>query len=60
MPPSLLGTSGPLTTAGHLMLRVSPGGQIEAYDARSGELLRRVSSGNLEIHTLHAPWGGGR
>lgn len=37
MPASWLGTSGPLTTAGGLMFRGSPGGQVEAYDARTGE-----------------------
>ena len=37
VPTALLGTSGPLTTAGGLMVRGSPGGQVEAYDARTGE-----------------------
>ena len=37
VPSPLLGTSGPLTTAGGLMFRGSPGGQVEAYDARTGE-----------------------
>ena len=37
MPASWLGTSGPLTTAGGLMFRGSAGGQVEAYDARTGE-----------------------
>ena len=37
VPASLLGTSGPLTTAGGLMFRGSAGGQVEAYDARTGE-----------------------
>ena len=36
VPPALLGTSGPLTTAGGLMVRGSAGGQVEAYDARTG------------------------
>lgn len=36
VPRSLLGTSGPLTTAGGLMFRGSAGGQVEAYDARTG------------------------
>ncbi|MGI9592494.1 MAG: amine dehydrogenase large subunit [Myxococcota bacterium] len=36
------------------------GGSLAVYDALTGELLRRVSSGNLTIHTLHAPWGGER
>ncbi len=36
MPASWLGTSGPLTTAGGLMFRGSAGGQVEAYDARTG------------------------
>ena len=37
MPASWLGTSGPLTTAGGLMFRGSAGGQVEAYDARTGD-----------------------
>ena len=36
VPAALLGTSGPLTTAGGLMFRGSAGGQVEAYAARSG------------------------
>jgi len=35
------------------------GGSVAVYDATSGELLRRVSSGNLTTHTLQAPWGAG-
>ena len=37
MPSAFLGTSGPLVTAGGLLFRASPGGQVEAYDARTGE-----------------------
>ena len=37
MPSAFLGTSGPLVTAGGLLFRGSPGGQVEAYDARTGE-----------------------
>ena len=36
VPIPLLGTSGPLTTAGGLMFRGSAGGQVEAYNARTG------------------------
>ena len=36
VPIATLGTSGPLTTAGGLMFRGSAGGQVEAYDARTG------------------------
>ena len=36
VPSSLLGTSGPLTTAGGLMFRGVPDGLVEAYDARTG------------------------
>ena len=36
VPIETLGTSGPLTTAGGLMFRGSAGGQVEAYDARTG------------------------
>ena len=37
LPQSLLGTSGPLTTAGGLMFRAAPDGLVEAYDARIGD-----------------------
>ena len=36
MPTAFLGTSGPLVTAGGLLFRGSPGGQVEAYDVRTG------------------------
>ena len=36
VPTALLGTSGPLSTAGGLMFRAAPDGLVEAYDARSG------------------------
>ena len=36
MPSAFLGTSGPLVTAGGLLFRGSPGGQVEAYDVRTG------------------------
>ena len=35
-PAAFLGTSGPLVTAGGLLFRGSPGGQVEAYDVRTG------------------------
>jgi methylamine dehydrogenase heavy chain len=34
------------------------GGSLAVYDAMSGELLRRVATGNMTIHALQAPWGG--
>ena len=37
IPAALLGTSGPLTTAGGLMFRGSAGGQVEAFDTRTGD-----------------------
>ena len=37
VPSALLGTSGPLTTAGGLTFRGSTNGQVEAFDARTGE-----------------------
>ena len=37
VPTALLGTSGPLTTAGGLMFRGAPDGLVEAYDARTGD-----------------------
>ncbi|MCH7749842.1 MAG: PQQ-binding-like beta-propeller repeat protein [Acidobacteria bacterium] len=37
VPTRLLGTSGPLTTAGGLMFRGAPDGLVEAYDARTGD-----------------------
>ncbi len=36
------------------------GGSVAVLDADSGELLRRVTSGNLTCHVLQAPWDGGR
>ena len=36
MPSAFLGVSGPLVTAGGLLFRGSPGGQVEAYDVRTG------------------------
>ncbi len=37
------------------------GGSVAVLDADSGELLRRVTTGNLTCHVLQAPWqGGGR
>jgi methylamine dehydrogenase heavy chain len=33
------------------------GGSLGVYDARSGDLLRRVPTGNLATHVLQAPWG---
>jgi quinohemoprotein ethanol dehydrogenase len=43
--PPALGTSGPLTTAGGLMFRGDPGGELQAYDARTGDLLWRFQTG---------------
>ena len=37
MPSAFLGVSGPLVTAGGLLFRGSPGGQVEAYDVRTGD-----------------------
>jgi methylamine dehydrogenase heavy chain len=34
------------------------GGSVAVYDAMSGELLRRVATGNMTTHALQAPWGG--
>ncbi len=34
------------------------GGSLAVYDGLTGELLRRVPSGNLTTHVLQAPWGG--
>jgi methylamine dehydrogenase heavy chain len=35
------------------------GGSLAVYDAETGEFLRRVSSGNLTVERLDAPWDGG-
>jgi alcohol dehydrogenase (cytochrome c) len=40
-----LGNSGPLTTAGGLMLRGDPNGNFQAYDAKTGELLWQFQTG---------------
>ena len=42
-----LGASGPLTTAGGLMFRGAIDGQVEAYDARTGEQVWTFQTGNL-------------
>jgi quinohemoprotein ethanol dehydrogenase len=44
LPPNL-GTSGPLTTAGGLMFRGDAGGSVQAYDAKSGDLLWEFQTG---------------
>lgn len=45
MPPTPLGTSGPLTTAGGLVFRGATDGNIEAYDANTGARLWRFQTG---------------
>jgi plastocyanin len=42
---SNLGTSGPLTTAGGLMFRGDADGSVQAYDARTGDLLWQFQIG---------------
>ncbi len=32
-------------------------GSLAVYDARTGEFLRRLSSGNFTAHLIQAPWG---
>ena len=46
-PPAVLGVggSGPLTTAGGLMFRGTGGGNVEAYDAKTGERLWQFQTG---------------
>ena len=43
--PAQLGTSGPLTTSGGLMFRGSGDGNVQAYDAQSGERLWQFQTG---------------
>jgi methylamine dehydrogenase heavy chain len=45
--------AAPLLVTGSTM-----GGSLAVYDALSGELLRRVASGNFTSHVLQAPWQG--
>ena len=45
LPPGGIGTSGPLTTAGGLMFRGDPGGAVQAYDAKTGDLLWEFQTG---------------
>ena len=45
MSPALLGTSGPLATAGGLVFRGSGDGNLQAYNAENGELLRQFQTG---------------
>jgi quinohemoprotein ethanol dehydrogenase len=43
--PVNMGTSGPLTSAGGLMFRGEGGGSIQAYEARTGDLLFEFQTG---------------
>ena len=43
--PANLGTSGPLTTAGGVMFRGDADGSVQAYDARTGDLLWQFQTG---------------
>jgi alcohol dehydrogenase (cytochrome c) len=45
LPPGGIGTSGPLTTAGGLMFRGDPSGAVQAYDAKTGDLLWEFQTG---------------
>jgi alcohol dehydrogenase (cytochrome c) len=45
LPPGPIGTSGPLTTAGGLMFRGDPNGNVQAYDAKTGDLLWEFQTG---------------
>ena len=45
MPPSALGNSGPMTTAGGLVFRGAADGNLEAYDATNGERLWQFQTG---------------
>ena len=45
VPSALLGRSGPLTTAGGLMFRGAGDGNVEAYDARTGERVWTFQTG---------------
>ena len=45
VPAGVLGTSGPLTTAGGLLFRGSGDGYVQALDARNGERLWRFQTG---------------
>jgi plastocyanin len=45
LPPGGIGTSGPLTTAGGLLFRGDPGGNVQAYDAKTGDLLWQFQTG---------------
>ena len=45
LPSRTLGTSGPLTTAGHLLFRGSGDGTFQAYDARSGRRVWQFQTG---------------
>ena len=45
MPAAALGNSGPLTTAGGLIFRGAADGNVEAYDARTGDRLWQFQTG---------------
>jgi len=45
LPPGPLGTSGPLSTAGGLIFRGDPNGNVEAYNAKTGDRLWQFQTG---------------
>lgn len=45
LPQGGIGTSGPLTTAGGLLFRGDPDGNMQAYDAKTGDLLWAFQTG---------------
>jgi len=54
------GISNVVVTGGRDPLIVTSsemGGSLAVYDAESGEFLRRLTSGNLTVTRLQAPWG---
>ncbi len=55
VPSALLGTSGPLTTAGGLMFRGSAGGQVEAYDATPGSRVRTFRTSEVGTRLRPGP-----
>jgi quinohemoprotein ethanol dehydrogenase len=52
VPAPVLGGSGPLTTAGGLMVRAAADGNVEAYDAKSGGMLWQFQTG---VRTARGP-----
>ena len=58
MPYAICAGSGTSVTAGGLLLHVSPDGNVQAYDARHGDLLWQFQTGEVGAPSGNGPGGG--